>query len=308
MNDTDFLALLMRHQDGALTPDGIAALEAAMRDDPARRQLFADAQLRSMALHDLYRQQAIQSRFSFSRTTTKGSASWTTRPIAAMAAGLAIGLLSVSLVWAVSAPRVTSERLFSLKNGGFEKNEIERGFPRRAGIWSGDEAIITGGRLQFVATGSDDADPSAPAISCDVFQLVDLRPLRAELGAGGGSLLELSATFQDSRPPNTQPSVTFFGQLYLFSGDAGSLHQSWPTNISESLASGSAQVTTLGTDSKGTRILTARCLVPDVADFAVIQIAARPNLRPAKLHDLFADDVRLTLKTSPELPVRIVQR
>ena len=44
------------------------------------------------------------------------------------------------------------------------------------------------------------------------------------------------------------------------------------------------------------------------ADFAVVQLAPRPNLRPAKLHDLFADDIQLTLKTQPSLPVRVVQR
>jgi hypothetical protein len=83
-------------------------------------------------------------------------------------------------------------------------------------------------------------------------------------------------------------------------------HKSWPQSITEALSSGSVQVTTLGKDAKGT--LTAKCLVPAVADFAVVQIAARPNLRPAKLQGLFVDDVNLTLKTSPELPIRIVQR
>ena len=41
MNDTDFLAQAMRYQDGVLTPDEITALEAVMRDDPTKRQLFA---------------------------------------------------------------------------------------------------------------------------------------------------------------------------------------------------------------------------------------------------------------------------
>ena len=60
MNDIDFLAQAMRYQDGVLTPDELAAFEAAMRDDPSKRQLFADTQLRSMALHDRFRQQAFQ--------------------------------------------------------------------------------------------------------------------------------------------------------------------------------------------------------------------------------------------------------
>lgn len=308
MNDTDFLHLLMRHQDGTLTPDEMTAFEAVMRDDPARRQLFAETQLRSMALHDRFRQEAFQSGCGFSRTPEKKRFTWITRPITAMAAGLVLGLFSASIVWAISSPKATTERLFSLINGSFEEERLEFGFPRQIGVWSGDEASIADGKLRFIAPGSDAGDPSARAISCDVFQLVDLRPLRHMLSPEGDSVLELSANFLDDRPHNTKPSVTFFCQLYLFQGDPAGLHQSWPQSITDTLASGSAQVTTLGADAKGTRHLTAKCLVPAEADFVVIQISARPNLRPAKLDELSADNVKLTLKTQPTLPVRIVQR
>lgn len=308
MNDTDFLHLLMRHQDGELTPDEIAALEVLMRDDLTKRQLFADTQLRAMALHDRFRQEAFQSGCGFSRTPEEKRFTWITRPITSMAAGLVIGLFSASIVWAISSPKATTERLFSLLNGGFDEKGLETGFPRETGVWSGDEASIADGKLRFIAPGSDAGDPSARAISCDVFQLVDLRPLRHTLSPDGDSVLELSSDFLDARPRNTKPSVTFFCQLYLFQGDPAALHQTWPQSITDTVASGSAQVTTLGTDAKGTRTLTAKCLVPAEADFAVIQIAARPNLRPAKLESLFADDVKLKLKTQPSLPVRIVQR
>lgn len=303
MNDTDFLAQAMRYQDGVLSPDEIATLEAVMRDDPTKRQLFADTQLRSMALHDRFRQEAFRV-----EPTPKKRITWITRPIASMAAGLVIGLFSASLVWAISSPKATTERLFSLINGSFDENHLASGFPKQTGLWSGDEASVTDGKLRFIATGSDSKAPGARAVSCDVFQLVDLRPLRHSLSQQGDSMLELSATFLDARPHNTKPSVTFFCQLYLFQGDPMTLHQTWPQSITDTLSSGSAQVTTLGTDAKGTRTLAAKCLVPAEAGFAVIQIAARPNLRPAKLESLFADDVKLTLKTQPSLPVRIVQR
>jgi hypothetical protein len=68
MNDTDFLAPAHAYQDGVLTPDELATLESAMRDDATKRQLFADTQLRSMALHDRFRQEAFQSGCGFSRT------------------------------------------------------------------------------------------------------------------------------------------------------------------------------------------------------------------------------------------------
>jgi hypothetical protein len=308
MNDIDFTEKLMRYQDGALSADETTAMEQAMLDDPSKRQLFAEAQVRSMALHDRFRQQAFQSGCGFSRNSEKTRRIWITRPIAAMAAGLVIGLFSASIVWAISSPKATTERLFSLLNGSFDENRVEAGFPRQTGLWGGDEAAINNGKLRFIAPGSDSNNPGAQAMSCDVFQLVDLRPLRHTLSREGDSVLELSASFLDARPYNTKPSVTFFCQLYLFQGDPTVLHDSWPQSITETLASGSAQVTTLGRDTKGARTLTAKCLVPAEADFAVIQIAARPNIRPAKLDSLFADDVKLALKTQPSLPVRIVQR
>lgn len=308
MNDIDFLAQAMRYQDGILTPDEVTALEAAMRDDPAKRQLFADTQVRSMALHDRFRQQAFQSSCGFSRNPKSYPLTWITRPLTAMAAGLVIGLFSASIVWAISSPKATTERLFSLLNGSFDENRLERGFPRETGFWSGDEAATRNGQLRFIAPGSDSGDPTGRAISCDIFQLVDLRPLRHALSPDGDSVLELSADFLDARPHNSKPSTTFFCQLYLFQGDLTALHEIWPQSNAEALASGSAQVTTLGSDANGTRTLTAKCLIPSQADFAVIQIAARPNLRPAKLDELSADNVKLTLKTQPTLPVRIVQR
>ncbi len=313
MNDTDFLAQAMRYQDGVLTPDELAAFETAMRDDPAKRQLFTDMQVRSMALHDRFRQEAFQRDTATAvceskRTDRSVCFTWITRPIAAMAAGLVIGLFSASIVWAISSPKTTTERLFSLLNGSFAENRLERGFPHQTGFWSGDEAAIRDGQLRFIAPGSDSGDPTGRAISCDVFQLVDLRPLRSSLNSEGDSVLELSADFRDGRAPNAKPSTTFFCQLYLFQGDLKALHKLWPQTNAEALASGSAQVTTLGSDAKGTRTLTAKCLIPAQADFAVIQLAARPDLRPAKLDGLSADNVRLTLKTQPSLPVRIVQR
>ena len=223
MNDTDFLAQAMRYQDSVLTPDEITALAAVMRDDPGKRQLFAGTQLRSMALHDRFRQEAFRRDIDTpvcARTRTGKSPrfTWITRLIASMAAGLVIGHFSASIVWAISSPRATTERLLSLFNGSFEEGHCEAGFPCQTGVWSGDEAAISKGKLHFVAPGSDSNDPRARAISCDLFQLVDLRPLRHTLNAEGDSVLELSAAFLDARPFNTKPSITFFGQLFLFQG------------------------------------------------------------------------------------------
>lgn len=320
MNDADFLAQAMRYQDGVLTPDEVTAFENAMRDDPAKRQLFAEMQVRSMALHDRFRQEAFRrdtdTPVCGSKRADKSVCfNWITRPIAAMAAGLVIGLFSASIVWAISSPKATTERLSSLVDGSFEQEAVGRGFPRQAGVWSGDEAetieraASDGLRvLRFVSPGADEADPAGRAISCDVFQIVDLRPLRAGLAPDADAALELSARFLDDRPANTKPSVTFTAQIFLFNGDPASMHAKWPLAAPEAIGSGASLLTTLGGDAGHWRHGTTRVFMPREADFAVIQLAARPNIRPAVLEALYADDVRLTLKTQPALPVRSAQR
>jgi hypothetical protein len=299
------------HEADTLAPDDYAEFQETLRQDAEARQLWFVHQDVGTGLRAHLASEPLPAAGSPVVPMRRMSC----RPITAAAAGVVIGCFSASLVWAMAVPKATTERLFSLVNGGFESDPVEAGFPERIGVWSGDEAEVTTGtaregaqRLRFVKPRSERNDPGGRAISCDIFQLVDLRPLRAASTAGGESLLELSASFLDARPDNTNPSVTFFCQLYLFRGDPAGLHRTWPTDIPEALSSGSAQVTTLGSRSPDWKTLRAKALVPADADFAVIQIAARPNLRPAPLEALFADDIQLTLKTSPPLPVSVVKR
>jgi hypothetical protein len=117
-------------------------------------------------------------------------------------------------------------------------------------------------------------------------------------------VLELSADFLDSRPHGTNPSITFYCQLYLFRGEALRTRENWPAMISESISSGSAQTTTLGESAWKT--VTARCFATDEADFAVVHVSAMPNLRVPMPENLFVDNVKLVLRTQPKLPVRVI--
>lgn len=318
MTDPEFFETLARYQDGSLVPEAIEALECALQEDPKRRKHFAEWQLRSMSLHDFFRQEAFRVPVPTPVRGRKGT--WTPlRPALAAAAGLVIGLFGASVAWAISTSEwtATASRVTGLGDAGFEEGTagpIDPGFPRTTGHWSGDEAALVdfdgaseGGRvLQFVSPGADVPAPGGRAISCDVFQLVDLRTLRSANAGEGDAMLELSADFRDGRAAGTQPSVTFMVQIFLFAGDPSILHQAWPHNLGEALASGAAFVHTIGETKPEWHRLGAKCLVPPGAGFAVIQLAARPNLRPAELESLFADGVALTLTTRPDLPVKVV--
>jgi hypothetical protein len=229
--------------------------------------------------------------------------------------GILAGVLSVGAVWAYASNSlvVVSALVGTLRDPSFEQSSgaMSIGFPTELGVWGGDDIQIVDeqvGRVpdgrraaQFVTAKSDASRPNEQSIACDMFQLVDLQGLRETLD-GQDAELELTAAFNDQRPRNTNPSVTFFCQLYLFRGDPKIAHTTWPQNISEAAASGSAQITTLG--DSGWRNITARCLVPEDVTYAVVHLAARPNLRVPMPKGLVVDHARFKLKTRPVLPVR----
>jgi len=53
-----FLESIMRYQDGALSPAEIQELAEAVCNDPSKRKLFQQVQLRTAAIHDLFRMDA----------------------------------------------------------------------------------------------------------------------------------------------------------------------------------------------------------------------------------------------------------
>lgn len=318
MSDVAFLELVLRYQDGALGSEDLARLEREMTLHDARRVLFAETLMHAAAAREEFRHQAVRrpepDRPRYRVLSHAG------RPLLAsvmLGLGLAIGLAGGRLVWATALPdvSVTSEDVPALADGGFEvaPGALPSGFPDRVGVWGGDASeVVAGGGVQgrhcvrFVRPEPDAGTPHGRAIACDLFQLVDLRSLSGRGGDRGDSVLELSAAFLDDRLENSPPSVTFFCQLYLFRGDPRELHRVWPGTIGDAVATGSAEVTTLG--AGGWRRVTARCLVPREVEFAVAHLAARPNLRGPMPAGLFADDVRLVLKSQPALPIKVLDR
>ena len=317
MNDVEFLEALMRYQDGCLDAEGLARLERELSVDPAKRRLFAETLVQAAALRGEFRLDAFRApeviakhdRLSRRGVGTKRMA------VALLSVGLLLGLAGSGVVWAMAKPRwvVSTSRVAALVDGGFEsaRDPVPAGFPQRFGDWGGDgvELIAEGAsegvrRLRFARADADANTPQGRAIACDLFQLVDLRGLIPQDPNVGNSVLELSAAFSDARPHDSNPSVSFYCQIYLFRGDPESIHQRWPSNIAEAVASGSASITTLG--GGGWRDVTAKCLLSPEADFAVIHLIALPNLRVGMPDGLFVDDVRLMIKTQPLLPLRVV--
>jgi hypothetical protein len=322
MNVNRLHELIEAWSEGNLSKEQSLELNTVLRDSQEARTVFNEAAQMHGLLHAAADTIAMETaaQANVSRVITELSFYQTAiawQNWVGLFVGLSIGIVGVSAVWAFATPAwiAVSRPIESLSNPSFEATAdgIQQGFPERFGRWGGDEAEITKSSiaipkheaniLRFVTALSDPLRPSKQALACDLFQLVDLRELQIQRKTEQEISIEVTASFLDDRPTNSQPSVTFFCQLYLFRGAAVDMHQRWPEVISEALSSGSAETTTLGTS--GWRDITARCHFSSEADFAVIHVAARPNLRVPMPDRLFIDHVRLIAKTQPVLPIRL---
>jgi len=255
----------------------------------------------------------------FEETSTGAVLPWLPwRWLVATAAGIVIGGLCTSLVFGYVKPKATATTtpLLTTVDAGFEKQPgaIDAGFPSSIGVWSGDLAEIVssnsveaaGGRrmLRFVRASGDLAVPDSRAIACDVFQLVDLRGVNAFV-QDDEATLELSVAFRDARAvPGAL--IDFACRVYVFAGDPAKVGDKWPLTIGEALASGAGFFSSNGGAGHQWQIARAKSIFPPRAEFAVVHIVAIKSTQEgqvAEFGEQFADEVRLTLKTQPTLPV-----
>lgn len=306
--------------DDTLAPEQVAVLNERLRQDPAARSRYLQAA-------DLHAVMAVDEQVWIERQpalTVAPRASWW-RTLRSAAAGLLVGLCGGSMAWAMASPDLvaTVTRLLWLVDGGFEApaGAIPNGFPTAPGYWSGDQAEIVAASdpgddmtaaegkqvLRLIAARPDGNVTTGQASSCDVFQVVDLRQLRAQASSGDVSL-EVSAKILDARAAAGE-LLWFTCRLYLFPGHVDPLHASWPEVLKEAQGVAIASRTSRGGSASSAWVpLAARCLVPEQADLAVVMVSCgyQPGDRralPALGHQ-YVDGVTLSLHQQPVLPTR----
>lgn len=247
------------------------------------------------------------------------------RPLTAAAAGIVLGIFCTSLVFAISPMRKAMKfaKVMTLLDGGFESGpaKVPTGFPRRTGEWMGDDAEMVTTKtpkpsegirvLRFNTAGAEPNEIGGSATGCDVYQLVDLRPLRAQISPQGEAMLKLSADFLDARL-QTGPELRFLCRINLFAGSPEDLHAIWPATHEESLGSGYGELLSHGGPGEnGWRKLAAHCVLPPQADFALVRIicqTSKGSREPPVFGQQFADNILLQLRTQSLEPVGIVAR
>ena len=238
---------------------------------------------------------------------------------AAVAAGLVLGMICMSVAFGYSRPKSVVTSL-PLVDGDFDSlpaGPIGRGFSARFGQWSGDPLEVIAEsegnkRLRFMATGNVKGNPDGGASACNAFQFIDLSTLRAQRQIdepASQSTLELSVNFDrepasaiDEEFPRLKAGCT----IYLFETDPQTVIEGWPNVLREAVAIGKKNAR-IKSGEKSVKI-TATCILEPEATIALITLdvgGVGSSKTPVELGNYYADDVKLTLATHPKLPVRI---
>ena len=324
--------LLQRWSGGSITADELRELTAKLAK-PEHQSALLDDWLLESSLPDRLpgavvaglQESAMNRRIErIAPVRAKQWAGWLSwRPLTAAAAGIVLGIFCTSVLFAISPMRKAMKfnNVLTLLDGGFESGpaKVPAGFPRRTGLWTGDDSErVTsktpkpseGSRvLRFIKAGAEPNEIGGSATGCDLYQLVDLRPLRAQIPPQGEAMLKLSADFLDARP-QTGPQLQFVCRINLFAGSPEDLHAIWPTGLDENLGSGFGELLSHGgPGANGWRKLAAHCVLPAQADFALVRIICQTpkgSRAPAVFGQQFADNILLQLRTQPLEPDSVV--
>jgi len=208
--------------------------------------------------------------------------SW--RPLTAAAAGLATGMFCTSVLFAYTQPSspVVVNKVLPLADAEFESGSqvLAQGIPARAGAWGGDfsrmvvaENGITpkhGQRMLCILRADHElSSKNARSYVGSVAQVIDLRPLRAEL-SGGESLVEVSAQF-NAIPMPQRGLFDFNVKAAAFRGDIADAPRLWEDH--ESSVSRSARTVGADSDAATWQRVSMPLVVPMDADFLVIEAA-----------------------------------
>lgn len=314
------LDLVRRHVEGTATADETRALEAALRTDAALRRQFLRYTSMDAALGSgrLGAAPAARTAPFTSRPARNSWFQW--RPLTAAAAGLVLGMLCTSVVWAYAVPHMLNgaNHELAISNAGFEESisPLSEGVPVRHAIWSGDFAEIAeakhditpreGGRmLRFLR--SDSSVSSAPErnVNGNLYQVVDLRPYQNEITSGQATV-NWSAWFNWVPGPGEQ-GMKFRTTVWAFAGDTSILPSNWKDHLYQETAKSSHTI--VSNDAPKTwRQIAGSMIVPPDTDFLVVELKAIPDvpetrMEPYRFHGCFADDVRLMLRTHVPQPL-----
>jgi len=321
----DWDSLIQKHLDGQTNEEEAAELsEQIVANADIRSDYLRAAQLHSALNNELLafekeQGSTVSSTPAHLEHTVSSTPTRKQVPPSLIVALLA-GLLGAGMAWAISAPKA-EVRALHVADGTFDTlpaGPVQRGFSSQFGIWSGDPLEIaeqTNGnrRLRFMETGNVKGDPNGGASACNAFQFIDLTSLRDQLQAGDANaqhILKLSVRFERTSAPIDEafPKLRADCHIYLFDTEPSAIVDGWPDVLNDVVAVAKKRARLTSGQASGR--VRASCLLEPEATVALITLNVSVGMEtttPVKLGNFFADDVKLTLTSRPDLPVRVVK-
>jgi len=238
-------------------------------------------------------------------------------PLPAAVVGLAVGLLGASLAFGYVAPLFL--HMATLVNESFESGPapISLGMPSKPGVWSGDLSTIVGPwqgvtpysgdrmlrllRADYPGKSRQETDPSRRVSHvADQWQLIDLRPHKADLAARG-YVARLSAAMNAADFPGSETYRCSFSIHALDAETAENLVTDDPHGLSDaSLAVVHATNALLDRDPRTWQIEGCELPVPADASYLMVRVAVMHAFeqRREDFPGHFIDDVKLTLNST----------
>lgn len=311
--DTDrWRELINRHLLGNISTEESVELEAFLSVSREAREDFRSRCNIDTAL----RQQAFNQGESADTAKNKMTRVWFSPTLTSAAAGLAFGMFCTSVAWAYVGPY--AGKAVTLLQESFESGTppLNTGMPLKQGLWSGDYTEVVGEQrsvrptngvkmLRFLRGDYEGKPKPEGSYISDLYQLIDLRSHRNEIG-DGGALVQLSAKV-NTFPFPKEESYDCSAGIYALSAKmvADGTHHNDIALTNGSLAMGRKSLPNLDRDPRTWQKFDCELRLPPDTEFLLIRIGmlhGSKDQRDITFDGHYLDDVRLSLARRPPLP------
>ena len=310
--------LIHGYLDGTIGETDFAHLQSLLRDNAEARRMLrslstVDAKWQELAAANPETLRLLATPAASPRVPGRNPVWLSSRPLTAAVAGIVLGIICTSVVFAYVAPLLG--KVVTLLDDSFESGSapLVTGVPVEPGRWSGDYSEVVGEEqgvkpesgkkmLRLLQGDYEGKTNTKGSHVADIYRLIDMRPHRHEF-ADGSAVVQLSAGFNAFEFPHGE---TYTGKMTIHAFDAetatnGSLRaaSAWDESC---LAAASTGPTRLDRNPATWQRMTIDLRVSANTDFLLIHlmIPAGPGTHTqAGFGGHYIDDVRLTLRHSP---------
>jgi len=324
--NTDHSPLILAYLDGTISDEELARLNAVLLESAdARAQLRSwaamDVRLRELAA-DAAHAAAVLPGESESQAGSAKSASWLDRVLLRgaripIAAGLAVGVVFTSAVWAYVAPPAAevAKHLVTLLADGFETGSRPgNGFvPQEFGTWGGDHAELatagaglaprTGARMLRLLRSDYVGENSVLSHVGDQLQIIDLAAYRAAIESG--RVVAHAEAWFNQVVPGAGEEFAGGVTLFAFARDPR-VHRSetWNAWYEGHLGLSGQQQERTDRDPATWERVSTRLPLPSATRFLVVHIRVNrtkpePTATPVTFAGSYVDDVKAELLLRP---------